>query len=167
MARKVPRSAFDDFPILLAHAESRLDFALWREAYRRIGWNPRDVEFTLVEASDDWEETTRRFQSYQRASRNLEACARHYVEELRQRYSISQRDLAAHGSTDARLCAHPSKGFAAVREADELVRGTNSSGEARGAQRGQAYARGPPHTPANPAFPTRSCLRERTRMSAA
>ncbi len=51
--KKVPRSAYDDFPILLAHADARLDFALWREAYRRLGWDHRVVEFTLVEAPDD------------------------------------------------------------------------------------------------------------------
>ena len=167
--RKVPRSAFDDFPILLAHAESRLDLALWREACRRRGWNPRDVEFTLAEASDDWDETTRRFQSCQRAARNLEACDRAYVEELRQRYRISERDLAAHGSTDARLCAHLSKGFAPVREADELVRGTNSSGEARGAQRGHAHARGQPLQTSTPKIRGRALqdhiLRKRGLMS--
>ena len=146
--RKVPRSAFDDFPILLAHAESRLDFALWREACRRLGWNPRDVQFTLTEASDDWEETTRRFQSCQRASRNLETCARHYVEELRQRYSISQRDLSAHGSTDARLCRtahHELVDVSAVVSA--ASRPSTCRAEAarrRKDERGHAHARGPP-----------------------
>ncbi len=74
--KKVPKSTFDDFPILSAHAEARLDFALWREAYRRLGWDHRAVEFTLVESSDDWEQTGYRFQFYQRAFGNLEACAR-------------------------------------------------------------------------------------------
>ena len=81
--KKVPKSAYDDFPILLAHAEARLDFALWREAYRRLGWDHRLVPFTMVPASDNWDEIAHRFESYRRASGQLEACARGYVEILR------------------------------------------------------------------------------------
>ncbi len=91
--KKVPKSAFEDFPFLLAHAEARPDFALWREAYRRLGGDYRVVEFTFVEASDDWNETTHRFQSYQRAFGNLEACARAYGHAFCERQRIKERDV--------------------------------------------------------------------------
>ncbi len=92
--KKVPRSAYEDFSILLAHAEVRLDFALWREVYGRLSWDHRVVEFTFAEASDDWEETGRRFQSYQRAFGNLEVCARAYVHAPCKRYSINEREVS-------------------------------------------------------------------------
>ncbi|MEQ1780078.1 MAG: hypothetical protein ABMA14_01875 [Hyphomonadaceae bacterium] len=159
---KVAKSIFDAIPILLAHAEARLDFALWREAYRRLGWSHRLVTFSAFAPPQDWPETEQRFEAYRRANMTLEATVRAYVEHLRTQYGIAKRDLVAHGSTDAALCAHPSKGFAAVREADELVRGTNSSGEARGAQRGHAHARGPPLN-LNCAKPSRRRPRQRDR----
>jgi hypothetical protein len=39
--RKISKSVFDQLPIFLAHAGSRLDFALWREACPRLGCTPR------------------------------------------------------------------------------------------------------------------------------
>ncbi len=92
--KKVPRSAYDHFRVLLAHAEARLDFSLWRAAYRHLGWGHRVVELTLVEAPDDWNETTRRFQSSQCALDDLEACARAYVHALCEHYSINRRDVS-------------------------------------------------------------------------
>ena len=59
--KKVARSVFDNIPILLAHAEARLDFALWREAYRRLGWSHRLVTFSAFVPPQDWLETERRF----------------------------------------------------------------------------------------------------------
>ena len=87
--KKISRSVFDQLPILLAHAEARLDFALWREAYRRLGWNPRLVTFQLFPLPETWDETATRFENYRRANMNLEACARLYAEDLRQRYGIA------------------------------------------------------------------------------
>ena len=89
---KVRQTAYIDFAILLAHAEARLAFALWREAYRRIGWNPHSVQFNLVPASDAWDETTTRFHTYMRAMRDMNSFVDAYVEDLRERYSISERD---------------------------------------------------------------------------
>ncbi len=100
--RHVSMTIFDQIPILLAHAEARLDFALWREAYRRLGWNHRRVRFSVFTPPLGWPETEQRFESYRRANMNLEACARAYVEELRQRYRISQRDAANAGSCPLR-----------------------------------------------------------------
>ncbi len=39
--KKISRRVFDQLPIVLANAKSRLDFALWREACPRLGCTPR------------------------------------------------------------------------------------------------------------------------------
>ena len=90
--RKVRQSAYEDFAILLAHAEARLAFAFWRQAYRRLGWNPFSVTFTLTPASGTWDETTARFHTYMRAMREMNTFVDAYVDDLRARYSISERD---------------------------------------------------------------------------
>ena len=41
-------SVLTQFACLLTHAEARLDFALWRQAYRRLGWNPRGVTLHII-----------------------------------------------------------------------------------------------------------------------
>ncbi len=92
--KKVRQSSYIDFAILLAHAEARLAFALWRQAYRRLGWNPRGVIFTLVPASDNFDETVARYHAYSRACREMAAYVDAYVEDLRQQYNISQHDAA-------------------------------------------------------------------------
>ena len=103
--KKISKSVFDQLPIFLAHAESRLDFALWREAYRRLGWNPRAISFELFSAPEDWADTARRFENYRRACTTLEACARGYVEHLRAQHSLSQREAMNAGACPLRLAA--------------------------------------------------------------
>ncbi|MEQ1780399.1 MAG: hypothetical protein ABMA14_03505 [Hyphomonadaceae bacterium] len=141
---KAGKRAHDQLALMLAYAEAKLDHALWRQAFRRLDWNPRLAPFHLIAPTTLWSDTQERIAGYDRAFRSMNAVVDAYVGHLRAQYGIAKRDLVAHGSTDAALCAHPAKGFAAVREADELVQGTNSSGEARGAQRGHAHVRGPP-----------------------
>ena len=128
-AEKVPDLPSTNSPSCCARRiPARL--ALWREACRRLGWNPRDVEFTLAEASDDWDETTRRFQSCQRAARTSKpapALCRRAAPALSHQRTRTRRPWF-----DGRAALRSSsKGVVPVREADELVRGTNSSGEAR------------------------------------
>ena len=93
--KKVPRSVFDAIPILLAHAEARLDFALWREAYRRLGWSHRLLTFRAFAPPADWAETASRFEAYRRANMNLEATVRAYAEHLRDRTAASTCPAAA------------------------------------------------------------------------
>ena len=143
--KKVPKSVFDAIPILLAHAEARLDFALWREAYRRLGWSHRLVMFGAFAPPQDWPETEQRFEAYRRANMNLEATVRAYVDHLRAQYGISQRDLVAHGSTDARLRRAAHHELAPARAAS--ARPSTCPAEAarrRKDERGYAHARGPP-----------------------
>ena len=49
--KAIRRSVFETIALLLAHAEARLTFALTRQAYRRLGWNPRLVRFNLIPAT--------------------------------------------------------------------------------------------------------------------
>ena len=116
--KKVPKSVFDAIPILLAHAEARLDFALWREAYRRLGWSHRLVTFSAFAPPNTWAETEPRFEAYRRANMNLETTVRAYVEHLRAQYSISQREAAFAASERAPVrtpLATPTKSSLAVR----------------------------------------------------
>jgi hypothetical protein len=103
--KKISRSVFDQLPIFLAHAECRLDFALWREAYRRLGRNPRLIPFELFPTPESWADTARRFENYRRACMNLEACARGDVEHLRAQHGLSQRETMNAGACSLRLAS--------------------------------------------------------------
>ena len=148
--KKVRWAALDEFPLLLAHAEARLAFALRRQAYRRLGWNPRRVPFELIPATDTWEETVERYLNYSRALRDMNAVVEAYIDSIRSQYSISERDLVAHGSTDARLsrAAHHELVGAATRAraTSPLALILSSARSARPSKdkRGYARARGPP-----------------------
>ena len=93
--KKVRQSTYDHFAILLAHAEARLAFALWRQAYRRLALNVRGVIFHLVPASENWDETCDRFRAYSRACREMNAHVDVCVEDLRARFAISERDATS------------------------------------------------------------------------
>ena len=104
---------------------------------------------------------------------NLEATVRAYVEHLRARYGINQRDLVAHGSTDARLrraAHHELVGVATLTHAASpiaLILSSTRSVRPSKDERGYAHARGPPLTQFlkhNP--PRRPHLRDRALMPA-
>ena len=101
--KTLSRSVFDTIALLLAHAEARLVFALTRQAYRRLGWNPRLVRFNLIPATDKLAEALERYANYAKAFGDMNAVVEAYIEDIRARYRIAERDLVAHGSTDARL----------------------------------------------------------------
>jgi hypothetical protein len=145
----------DRLAILVAHAEARLDYALWRQAYRRLGWNPRAVKqrFTALPPTALWADTITRLKSYNLAFRNMERVVNDYVEHLREQHRIRRSDLVARGSTDARLyrAAHHERVDVAPRLASTAAIALILSG-ARGArpskdERGRAHARGPPTHP--------------------
>ena len=170
--KKISKSVFDQLPIFLAHAESRLDFALWREAYRRLGWNPCAIPFELFAAPEDWADTARRFENYRRACMSLEDCARGYVEHLRTQHGLTKAELVAHGSTDARLhrAAHHELVGVAMFQRSQFALTLSSAQRARPSkgERGPAHARGPPWRSSllksQPALPQRIRARDRTRM---
>ncbi len=104
--KKVRQSSYIDFAILLAHAEARLAFALWRQAYRRLGWDQRGVEFHLIPASDNFDATCERYHAYSRACREIDAYVDAYVEDLRAQYNISEREAANASGCPLRRAAH-------------------------------------------------------------
>jgi len=89
--------------LALALAEASLDYALWRKAYRRISWHPRGVTLQVFPPSTDWAYTQKRLRDFAHAFRNMNQIVDAYVDHIRNRFGISQRELVAHGSTDARL----------------------------------------------------------------
>ena len=145
--KKVRWAALDDFPFLLAHAEARLAFALRRQAYRRLGWNPRLVPFELIPACDDWNDTVERYLNYSRALRDMNVVVEAYLDDIRAQYSISERDLVAHGSTDARLRRAAHHELAPARAASARPSTCHAEAQRRRKdERGPAHARGPPLT---------------------
>jgi hypothetical protein len=92
-ASQASRSIRDHFALLLALAEARLDYALWRQAYRRIGWHPRSVALEVFPPSIDWSCTQKRLRDFAHAFRNMNAIVDSYVDHIRERFGISQREL--------------------------------------------------------------------------
>ena len=90
----IRRSVFETIALLLAHAEARLTFALTRQAYRRLGWNPRLVRFNLIPATDNLREVQERYANYANAFGDMNAVVEAYIEDIRQRYRISEREAA-------------------------------------------------------------------------
>ena len=92
---KIRRPALEALPALVAHAEARLVFALWRQAYRRLGWNHRLVKFNLIPSTDNWDDTQERCQNYLNAFRDMNAVVDAYLADIREQYSISEREVAS------------------------------------------------------------------------
>jgi hypothetical protein len=147
---KASRNIYDRIAILLAHAESRLDFALWRQAYRRLGWSARHVAFTSILPPDSWAATVARYRAYSHACRGMDNVVDTYVEHLREQYRIRKAELVAHGSTDASLRAaahHELVGAASIfsrRAQFALILSSARSSRPSKDERGHAHARGPP-----------------------
>ena len=147
-ASQASQSIRDRFALLLALAEAHLDYALWRQAYRRIGWHPRGVALEVFPPSTDWSYTQKRLRDFAYAFRNMNAIVDSYVDHIRERFGISQRELIAHGSTDARLrraAHHELTGVAASPFA--LILSSARSARPSKDERGHAHARGPPLHP--------------------
>ena len=92
-ASQASQSIRDRFALLLALAEAHLDYALWRQAYRRIGWHPRGVALEVFPPSTDWSYTQKRLRDFAYAFRNMNAIVDSYVDHIRERFGISQREL--------------------------------------------------------------------------
>jgi len=112
-ASQASQSIRDRFALLLALAEARLDYALWRQAYRRIGWHPRGVALEVFPPSTDWAYTQKRLRDFAHAFRNMNAIIDSYVDHIRELFGISQRELLTVRSFPLRRAAHAtSPGFA-------------------------------------------------------
>ena len=157
-ASQASRSIRDRFALLLALAEARLDYALWRQAYRRIGWHPRGVALEVFPPSTDWAYTQKRLRDFAHAFRNMNAIVDSYVDHSRERFGIGQRELMTARSFPLRHAASQratSPGFAGGgntrRRLASLSRHATGGGGMRvlhaHAGGGLAFARGPPLHP--------------------
>jgi hypothetical protein len=131
----------------LLAAEATLAFALWREAYRRLGYNHRLVKLDLADLPADSIALMARIRSYMDQVQNLSRASAHYTDILRRRWSAAH---VAHASTDAAQSAaaqHELVGAATPGVGNAQVALMLSS--ARSArpskhERGLTSARGPP-----------------------
>ena len=141
---------FDQVADLLLNAEATLAYALWREAYRRLGYNPRDVKLELADLPPDNLAVMARIRSYMDQVQNLSRAAAHYTDVLRRRWGASER--VAHASTDAALRAaaqHELVGVAASSSRTSQVALMLSSDRRERPsrhERGLTKARGPPRS---------------------
>jgi hypothetical protein len=148
---KPDRAKFDRLGPLLLNAEAALAYALWREAYRRLGFNHRLVKLELADLPADPVALMARVKSYLDQIQNLSRVSAYYTEQLRKHYGH-----AAHASTDA---AH---GAAAQHQlVGVATSGASRAGGCLGAlilssarsarpskdERVLAHARGPPPFP--------------------
>ena len=135
----------------LLAAEATLAYALWREAYRRLGYNPRDVKLELADLPANNLAVMARIRSYIDQVQNLSRAAAHYTDVLRQRWGASVR--MAHASTDAAQRAaaqHELVGVAASSSRTSQVALMLSSDRRERPskhERGLTKARGPPQRP--------------------
>ena len=143
-AASASQRARDNFALLLALTEARLDYALWREAYRRLGWSPRDIQLQVFAPAELWSDTHARLVSFANAFRNMNAVVDAYVGHLRAQYNISKRDLAAHGSTATwlRHAAHHEGGV--CREIRTLLPLMVSSAQSARPSNHEGQQRAPP-----------------------
>ena len=76
---------------LLANAESRLDHAIWRQAWRACGYSAKYAAFVQMPAPTNAQELEARFLAYKRALCEMEQLVVAYADELRRRFSIPRR----------------------------------------------------------------------------
>ena len=142
----------DQIALMLAHAELKLDYALWRQAYRRLGWNPRAVALDIIAPTTLWTDTLARIRAYAAAFANMNRVVDAYVDDLRERYNISERDAAnsccPHRHATASRATSP--GFA---EGGKTHRSLSSSGASRrGRWRALARVGGGSHSCRGPPY---------------
>ena len=88
---------------LYANAESRLDHAIWRQAWRACGYSAKHAEFVQMPAPTNAQELETRFLAYKRALCEMEQLVIAYADELRRRFKLSR---AQAGDPNAVCVAH-------------------------------------------------------------
>ena len=88
---------------LYANAESRLDHAIWRQAWRACGYSAKHATFVQMPAPANAEELEARFLSYNRALREMEHLVIAYADDLRRRFKLSRAQV---GDPNAARAAH-------------------------------------------------------------
>ena len=92
---KPSQDKFDRLADPLLAAEATLAYALCREAYRRLGYNPKLVRLDLADLPADSIALMARIRSYMDQVQSLSRASAHYTDILRRRWSASAH--AAHG----------------------------------------------------------------------
>ena len=130
---------------LLLNAEATLAYALWREAYRRLGYNPRLVRLELADLPATRRELLDRIRSYLDQFQNLSRAASHYTALLRQRWGAASVP-AAQGATGARRAAQHGLNAAVSRAGPRSALMVSSARSARPSNHAGVLtnARGPP-----------------------
>ena len=175
---------------LYAKAESRLDHAIWRQAWRACGYSAKCAEYVEFPAPTDTRELNDRFLKYNRALHEMEGLVVAYADDLRKRFNIPRHAVGDPNAVcPLRHAANAtSPGFAGGGR--PLATTVSSTGKAGGGgarvlhardgggsrdSRGYAQARAPPQPPMtnisrNPltrAAGTRTYVRIRTYMRSA
>jgi hypothetical protein len=86
---KPDQKKFDSLSDPPLAAEATLACALWREAYRRLGYNPKLVKLELTGLPADNIELMGRIRSYMGQVQNLSRAAAHHTDILRRRSGVS------------------------------------------------------------------------------
>jgi hypothetical protein len=132
----------------LLAAEATLAFALWREAYRRHGYNPKLVKLELADLPADNIALMARIRSYMDQVQNLSRASAHYTDILRQRWSAAR---FADDSKNALRAAHHEPAAVAPPGASNaqvaLMLSSAQSARPSRHERGLTSARGPPPFP--------------------
>jgi hypothetical protein len=155
--KRIDPGIYDALMAMLPMAEARLRYALYRQAFRAFGWNPRLILLEHLPPITDWSDFGPRFEAYRLAIMDLRQAAIVFTDILRDQYRLRTHLDAnivrpAHASTDAARCAaarHELVGLAGpcVRRRSSLrsAQRTNwSGGPIRAADGVLAHARGPP-----------------------
>ncbi len=145
--KTLSRSVFETIALLLAHAEARLTFALTRQAYRRLGWNPRLVRFNLIPATYNLRDVQERYANYVNAFGDMNSVVEAYIEDIRQRYRISEREVAsasAHAPVRAPLATRSKSSLADRRWGQRVALTIAAPSRRDGGGCVRTCARGPP-----------------------
>jgi len=107
---KIQPRIYDCLMQMLPIAEAKLRFALHRQAYRALGWDPRSIALDALDPITCWSDFGTRFEAYRAAMMDLRAAVAYFTNEHRKLHRIRTRVdantvRAAHGSTNAVLCA--------------------------------------------------------------
>ena len=149
--KQVHRSVYDALMQMLPIAEAKLRFALHRQAYRALGWNPRAIALDPVDPVASWSDFRVRFEAYRASMTDLHASAAFFLNEHRRLHRIRTRVdanavRAAHGSTGALRAAHHEAVGVSPHSNRFVALMLSSARSARPSkhERGLANARGPP-----------------------
>jgi hypothetical protein len=95
------------FFALYARAESCLDHAIWRQAWRACGYSAKHAQYVLFPTPASFDELEPRYRGYLRALRDMEHLVIAYADELRRRFSLSKAEVGdpnASRATRMRFC---------------------------------------------------------------